>query len=153
MNQFWNKSGELKHAVIKEYLVRVAFVLISTINAIAFPDLGPLVSLVGAFSISLLNLIFPAIMEICLLYPPEYDYGRLKWKLIKDIILIIIGTFILVHGTYSSIREMIKDWGGTTSTAAPTTSEDTTETEALSPSAAPSQAPAFLRFLEDGFLS
>lgn len=78
MSHYWNKSGELKHAIIKELILRFVFVIVSTINAVAFSNLGPLLSLVGAFSISLLNLIFPAMIEMCLLYPPEYDYGRLK---------------------------------------------------------------------------
>ncbi|KAH8314648.1 hypothetical protein KR074_006493, partial [Drosophila pseudoananassae] len=147
MNQFWNRNGELKHAVFKEYIVRVVFVLISTINAAAFPNLGPLLSLVGAFTISLLNVIFPAIMEICLLYPPEYNYGKLKWKLIKDILLFLFGTFVLVLGTTSSINEMIRNWGGEKTTAEPTTVEDTTELGTTLAAAAPAPVPpAFLRF-------
>ncbi|KAH8262482.1 hypothetical protein KR026_008049, partial [Drosophila bipectinata] len=147
MNQFWNRNGDLQHAVLKEYIVRIIFVLISTINAAAFPKLGPLLTLVGAFTISLLNIIFPAFMEICLLFPAEYNYGMLKWKLVKDILLIIFGTFVLVLGSHSSIKEMINEWGEKT-TAEPTTTEVTTElgTTVVAP---PAQAPpAFLRFFE-----
>ncbi|KAH8262481.1 hypothetical protein KR026_008048, partial [Drosophila bipectinata] len=110
MTHYWNKSGELKHPIIKELIVRLIFVLVSTLNAAMAPDFGPLLSLVGAFTISLLNLIFPALIEICLLYPPEYTYGKYKWKLIKDIALMVIGTLILVNGTYEAIRDMFRAW-------------------------------------------
>ncbi|KAH8314649.1 hypothetical protein KR074_006494, partial [Drosophila pseudoananassae] len=110
MTHYWNKSGELKHALIKELIVRFLFVVISTVNALGAPDLGPLLALVGAFTISLLNLIFPALIEICLLYPPEYTYGKYKWKLIKDIALMLIGSIILVNGTYGAFRDIFQKW-------------------------------------------
>ncbi|KAH8305125.1 hypothetical protein KR059_009371 [Drosophila kikkawai] len=111
MTHYWNKHGKLKHAKVKETLLRILFVVVSTLNGVLAPHLGPLLSLVGAFTISLLNLIIPALMEICLYYPPEFSYGRLKWKLWKDIIIIIIGTIILVEGTYFAIVAMVKEYG------------------------------------------
>ncbi|KAH8305124.1 hypothetical protein KR059_009370, partial [Drosophila kikkawai] len=111
MTHYWNKNDELKHAKLKETAIRISFVILSTLNAVVAPNLGPLLSLVGAFTISLLNLIFPALMEICLYYPPEFNYGRWKWKLWKDIILIIVGTVILIEGTYFAIVAMVKEYG------------------------------------------
>ncbi|XP_070071696.1 glutamate transporter polyphemus-like isoform X2 [Drosophila takahashii] len=106
MTHFWNKSGDLKRAVLKEIILRIGFVLFATINGVAFPNLGPLLSLVGAFSLSLLNLVFPAFMEICLYYPAEFTYGRCKWKLVKDILMISLGLLILIQGTVFSIIDM-----------------------------------------------
>ncbi|XP_017020751.1 glutamate transporter polyphemus-like [Drosophila kikkawai] len=111
MTHYWNKNDELKHAKLKETAIRISFVILSTLNAVVAPNLGPLLSLVGAFTISLLNLIFPALIEICLYYPPEFNYGRWKWKLWKDIILIIVGTVILIEGTYFAIVAMVKEYG------------------------------------------
>ncbi|KAH8260452.1 hypothetical protein KR038_000349, partial [Drosophila bunnanda] len=111
MTHYWNKKGELKHAKLKETLVRICFVILTTINGVLAPNLGPLLSLVGALTISLLNLIFPALIEICLYYPPEYNYGKLKWKLWKDIILIVVGTIILVEGTFFAIMDIVKEYG------------------------------------------
>lgn len=111
MTHFWNKSGNLKRAVLKEIILRISFVLVATLNGVAFPDLGPLLSLVGALTLSLLNLVFPAFMEICLYYPDEYNYGRYKWKLVKDIIMIIFGALILIQGTIFSIIDMIVYYG------------------------------------------
>ncbi|XP_016941806.4 glutamate transporter polyphemus [Drosophila suzukii] len=158
MNHYWNKSGELKHAVLKESILRVAMVLLTTITGILAPNLGPLLSLVGALTISLLNLVFPALIEICLYYPPEYNYGKLKWKLVKDIFYVVIGLIILVQGTVFSIMNMIREWGGgqgaTTGGTDGTTTVDTTTIEnfttllttAIAATDEPTQEPA-LRFL------
>ncbi|KAH8268794.1 hypothetical protein KR018_007172, partial [Drosophila ironensis] len=121
MNQYWNKSGELEKAKIKETIIRLIFILLTTINAIAFPNLGPLLSFFGAFTISLLNLVFPALIEICLYYPPEFNYGPFRWKLVKDIFIAILGTIILIQGSAYSIIEMIKEYGGKETTKPPDT--------------------------------
>ncbi|XP_016988951.1 glutamate transporter polyphemus-like [Drosophila rhopaloa] len=111
MTHYWNKSGNLKRAKTKEIILRICFVLVATLNAIAFPGLGPLLALTGAFTISLLNLVFPALLEICLYYPEEFNYGRFKWKLVKDIIMMIFGVLILVQGTVFAIKDMIDFYG------------------------------------------
>ncbi|XP_030372912.1 glutamate transporter polyphemus-like [Scaptodrosophila lebanonensis] len=110
MNHYVLKDREVKNPHMIEYAVRFSFVVLNTLNALAFPNLGPLLALVGAFTISILNLIFPAIIEICLLYASTYGTG--KWKLWKDIALIIIGAAILVTGTYTAILDIIREYGG-----------------------------------------
>ncbi|XP_016955298.1 glutamate transporter polyphemus-like [Drosophila biarmipes] len=111
MTHFWNKRGDLKRAVLKEIILRIGFVVLATLNGVAFPDLGPLLALVGALTLSLLNLVFPAFMEICLNYPEGYSYGRYKWKLVKDIVMITFGVLILVQGTIFSIIDMVVYYG------------------------------------------
>ncbi|KAH8366845.1 hypothetical protein KR200_012145, partial [Drosophila serrata] len=113
MAHYWNKNGDLKHAKLKEILLRILFVILTTLNGVLAPHLGALLSLVGALTISLLNLIFPALIEICLYYPPEYSYGKLNWKLWKDIFLIIVGTIILIEGTTFASMAMITEYGYT----------------------------------------
>ncbi|EDW94061.1 glutamate transporter polyphemus isoform X1 [Drosophila yakuba] len=151
MNHFWNKSGELKNAVLKESILRVCTVLLICITGIIAPKLGPLLSLVGALTISLLNLVFPALIEICLYYPPEYNYGKLKWKLVKDIFYVIIGILILVQGTIFSIMDMISEWGGdetTTEGTTATTVKVTTTTGGMdtAPELASPEAPGLIFF-------
>lgn len=109
-NQFIAQNHNPKNPHMIEYIVRILFVLLCTINAIAFPNLGPMLALVGAFSISLLNIIFPCCIELCLLYGSSY--GKLRWRLIKDIMMIFIGLLILVYGTYTSIKDMVAEYGG-----------------------------------------
>ncbi|ALC44276.1 CG12943, partial [Drosophila busckii] len=99
---------ELEHPVRIEYILRVVFVFVCTLNAVAFPNLGPLLALIGAFSISLLNLVFPSCMDMCLWY--KYSYGKLKWILIKDIFILIIGMLILLLGSFVAILGIVKEY-------------------------------------------
>lgn len=110
-----------------EYIGRAIYLFVSTINAIAFPNLGPLLALVGAFSISLLNMIFPCIIELCLLY--HGSYGRLKWILWKDLVFMLFGWAVFFYGTYSAVVQMIAEYGGRSTPAASTVAESSTNAE------------------------
>jgi len=148
MNHFWNKNGDLPNAALKESILRACTVVLICITAIIAPNLGPLLSLVGALTISLLNLVFPALIEICLYYPPEYNYGKLKWVLVKDIFYVIVGILILVQGTVFSIKDMISEWGGgdTTTGGPETTAEETTANMSATLTTALTAAPPDARF-------
>lgn len=98
----------LKHPHRVEYILRTIFLFIVTINAIASPNLGPLLTLVGTFSISLLNIVFPCSIELCLLF--NDSYGRLKWILWKDAILILLGMIVFFYGSYGAILGIIKEY-------------------------------------------
>lgn len=99
---------EVKHPHRMEYIGRAIYLAVTTINAIAFPNLGPLLALVGAFSISLLNLIFPCMIELCLLY--HESYGSLKWILWKDIIMMLYGWIIFFYGSYTAVESMVSEY-------------------------------------------
>lgn len=73
--------------------------------AVAIPRLGLFISLFGALCLSVLGLAFPALMEICVLYPDKL--GRFNYILWKDIFLIIFGVLGLVIGTYTSVRDIV----------------------------------------------
>lgn len=60
------------------------------------PLQAPLVAFVGNLCTSMLCLVFPALMEICILYPS--DFGKYNFLLIKDIIVITIGLLSWVFG-------------------------------------------------------
>ncbi|KAH8302450.1 hypothetical protein KR044_006864, partial [Drosophila immigrans] len=117
------KRREIKNPIMIEYIVRICFVLVGTINGIAFPNLGPLLALVGTFSISLLNLIFPCCIELCLIY--NDSFGKFLWKLWKNIAIIVFGAIIFLYGSYDAIREMINEYF--TKSDDKTTEDDTTE--------------------------
>lgn len=74
--------------------------------AVAVPNLGPIISLIGAVSASTLALIFPAIIEIITFYPNRL--GKYSWMLWKDIGIIIIGILGFIFGAYASILELFK---------------------------------------------
>jgi len=73
--------------------------------AIAVPNLGPIISLVGAICFSTLGLFCPAVIENV----TYWDHG-LGWRLWKNIIVIIFALIALVTGTYASILEIISEY-------------------------------------------
>lgn len=94
--------------VIYQLLLRVVVTIFTFLVAAAVPELGLFISLFGAFCLSILGLAFPAIMELCVLYPDKL--GKLNWIMWKDIGLIIFALIGLVSGTYSSMLDIIKSF-------------------------------------------
>ncbi|XP_018059705.1 PREDICTED: proton-coupled amino acid transporter-like protein CG1139 isoform X2 [Atta colombica] len=95
--------------ILWEYACRTFVTLVTFILAIAIPRLGLFISLFGALCLSALGIAFPAIIEICVLWP-ENDFGPFKIMLIKNFLLIVFGLLGLVVGTYVSIVEIIKSF-------------------------------------------
>ncbi|XP_063373014.1 proton-coupled amino acid transporter-like protein CG1139 [Cydia amplana] len=103
----WNsckKKYQGPKARLLDYSLRVILVIIPVAMAVAVPELGPVISLVGALCLSLLAIVFPALIDLCLWYPD--NYGLLKYKLIRDIVIMLLGFFGLVSGVYTSILEI-----------------------------------------------
>lgn len=90
-------------------LLRLVTTIFTFLVAAAVPELGLFISLFGAFCLSILGLAFPAIMEICVLWPDQL--GKFKWIMFKDIGLIIFALVGLVSGTYSSLVSIIATFG------------------------------------------
>lgn len=76
----------------------------TVVLAAIVPNLGPIISLVGAVSSSTLALIFPPLIEIITFWP---KLGRNNWMLWKDIGIMIFGILGFVFGTYASIMEIL----------------------------------------------
>lgn len=91
--------------------------IVSVVLAISIPRLGLFISLFGALCLSVLGIAFPAIIEICVLWP-ENDFGPCKFMLIKNILLIVFGLLGLVVGTYVSIVDIVKSFEWTPSSIA-----------------------------------
>uniref|UniRef100_A0A1Y1NIZ6 Amino acid transporter transmembrane domain-containing protein n=4 Tax=Photinus pyralis TaxID=7054 RepID=A0A1Y1NIZ6_PHOPY len=96
-----------KRPWVCEYLLRVVTVLVTFVLALFVPMLGHFISLFGAFCLSALGIAFPAIMEICVLWPDRLGYRR--WVLYKDLVLILIGILGLLSGSYSCISEIVRE--------------------------------------------
>lgn len=79
--------------------------------AVVVPNLAALTELEGAFSLCNLNLICPALIDMFINY--EIGYGRLHWKLIRDIALIIIGIIFGIVGCTVAMRQLLEDLKGT----------------------------------------
>ncbi|XP_012272958.1 proton-coupled amino acid transporter-like protein CG1139 [Orussus abietinus] len=91
-----------------EYVCRTVVTLATFVLAIAIPRLGLFISLFGALCLSALGIAFPAIIEICVLWPDKF--GPLRVILIKNVLLIIFGILGLIIGTYVSLVDIIKSF-------------------------------------------
>ena len=88
----------------------------AAVFALAIPDLGDLISLIGAVASSALALLFPALLEILTFWP---DRGQRKflWVLpwpvwvVKDCLILLLGIAGLVLGSYASIANIIVNIG------------------------------------------
>lgn len=76
------------------------------IAAASLPKLEQVIGLEGAFFYSFLGLIAPSLMELIFCW--ERGLGKFNYILIKDVILIVFGGFVLVTGVMQSVREIIR---------------------------------------------
>lgn len=100
----------------------------TVILAIYVPLLALFISLFGALCLSVLGIAFPAVMEICVLYP-----DKLGWcynVVLRNIVLILIGMFALITGTHKSMTDIINSIRNVTEVA---TTNLTTITTTISP--------------------
>ncbi|XP_004518973.1 proton-coupled amino acid transporter-like protein CG1139 [Ceratitis capitata] len=109
----WNKylSKRVKNKsrhVLYELLIRATIVLLTFCFAVAIPDLSLFLSLVGSFCLSILGLIFPALLQICVQYGG--GYGVWKLMLVKNLLLMAFGIFGGVVGSYVSIVQIIDNY-------------------------------------------
>jgi len=89
--------------------MRTALVCLTCICAIAIPNLGDYISLVGAVSSSVLALIFPAIIDLLVFH--EDDEGRrMSWLCcMKNYFIILFGFVGFVAGTIVSVQQIYID--------------------------------------------
>ncbi|KAJ8737634.1 hypothetical protein PYW08_000229 [Mythimna loreyi] len=92
---------------LAEYSIRIALVMLTLGTAIAMPNLGPFISLVGAVCLSFLGLIFPAVIETVTFWDRPNGLGRFNWVLWKNMFLISFGILGFLTGSYVSILDII----------------------------------------------
>lgn len=97
------RTEKSKH--LGEYALRTGLVFLTFALAIAIPNLGAVISLVGAFSSSALALIFPPLIEIITFWPDKL--GRFSWVFWKDIAIVIFGLVGFAIGSYVSILNVM----------------------------------------------
>ncbi|XP_031342102.1 proton-coupled amino acid transporter-like protein pathetic isoform X2 [Photinus pyralis] len=88
-----------------EYACRTVLVIITFLLATAIPNIGSVISLVGAVSSSALALIFPPLIEIVTFYPNKL--GKNNWILWKDIFIMLFGFVGFLFGSYVSILNIV----------------------------------------------
>lgn len=95
--------------LLGEYLVRMLMVIFTVGVAIAIPNLGPFISLVGAVCLSTLGLMFPSVIELVTVWEQENGLGACYWRLWKNVAIILFGVLGFITGTYVSIQEIIEE--------------------------------------------
>lgn len=103
LSKVWEESD---YKIYYEFAVRILIVLITSAVAAAIPFIGLFISLVGALCISVLGIMCPALMEICVLYKDNLSV----LTVIKNLFFIVVGIVGLVVGTYTSVRDIIAEY-------------------------------------------
>ncbi|XP_055705064.1 proton-coupled amino acid transporter-like protein CG1139 isoform X1 [Phlebotomus papatasi] len=96
-----------QHQQYAEHSFRIGLVFFTFILAAIIPNLGGVISLVGAMSSSMLALIFPPLIEIVTFWPS--DLGRYYWILWKDLTIMIFGICGFFFGTYTSLWQLLNE--------------------------------------------
>ncbi|KAJ0179448.1 hypothetical protein K1T71_005160 [Dendrolimus kikuchii] len=95
-----------KYHNIGQIIMRAFFATLTVAAAAVLPRLDQVIGLEGAFFYSFLGLIAPSVMDLTFRW--ERGLGKFKWILIKDVVLVVFGTFVLIAGVTQSIREIIR---------------------------------------------
>lgn len=80
--------------------------VLTVLIAVAVPQLGPFISLIGAVCLSTLGLMCPAIIELVVCWE-EPGLGRFNWRLIVNMFLVSFGILGFVLGSYVSIVDIM----------------------------------------------
>lgn len=114
MEIIWKNAKQYfgSRRLLGEYFLRILLVIFTVCVAIAIPNLGPFISLVGAVCLSTLGLMFPSVIELVTVWEQENGLGKWNWRLWKNIAIISFGVLGFLTGTYVSIQEILEGkWG------------------------------------------
>lgn len=94
--------------------MRVIMVLGTIVVALAVPNLGPIISLIGALFFSILGLFIPAVVDSATNWVEGGGACRTNvWLASKNGLLITVSLLSVVAGTYSSVLDIIKAYSST----------------------------------------
>merc|ERR1712228_607290 len=100
-----------KWIAVYEFLFRSLLITLTFSLASIIPHLGPFISLIGAFASVALALLFPVIIDTVVKLPTD-DFGKFRWKLVKNVGIFVFGFIGFVAGTFCSIRDVISAFQG-----------------------------------------
>uniref|UniRef100_A0A182KFZ4 Amino acid transporter transmembrane domain-containing protein n=1 Tax=Anopheles christyi TaxID=43041 RepID=A0A182KFZ4_9DIPT len=86
--------------------LRLAMLGVNIAAACGIPHLGTFMGLLGAVLNPILALWIPIVVDTVYRWPN--DFGRLRWRLVKNFALSCFGLFLLVTGTISSVKNIIE---------------------------------------------
>ncbi|XP_068624509.1 proton-coupled amino acid transporter-like protein pathetic [Battus philenor] len=103
---YLSKKHNPKRHWLWERVYRAIFIVAITSIAIAFPNIGNLMGLLGAFCLSNMGFIFPALIELLIIWE-DPGLGRFKWRLWKNIFVLTVGVLLFIAGTYSNLKGLV----------------------------------------------
>uniref|UniRef100_A0A2A4K6B7 Amino acid transporter transmembrane domain-containing protein n=1 Tax=Heliothis virescens TaxID=7102 RepID=A0A2A4K6B7_HELVI len=89
-----------------ERVYRAIIVICITATSIAFPNIGNLMGLIGAFCLSNMGFIFPAIIDLLVVWEHP-GLGTANWRLYKNILILIAGIILFVSGTFFNAKALL----------------------------------------------
>ena len=93
-------------------MLNINFFLILATLALSIPNLGDLITLVGALACSALALVFPALIHVLTFWkqPNKRCVGCLPkpFWIVKDVAIIFLGVAGFLFGTFASFYRVIK---------------------------------------------
>lgn len=103
----WNgiKERFQKKPMLANYILRTSMVTGAVLLAVAVPNIGPFISLIGAFCFSILGLLMPALIEIVTYW--DTGFGPGNWVAVKNVIICIISIMALLFGSRSAIMKIV----------------------------------------------
>ncbi|XP_014243772.1 proton-coupled amino acid transporter-like protein CG1139 [Cimex lectularius] len=107
-NTWLKKHIDESKQLMWEYILRILVVIATLLLAAAIPRLGLFISLFGALCLSVLGLIFPAVIELCTLWPDQL--GKYNWIIWKDVLLVIFGFVGLICGTGITLIDIVNSF-------------------------------------------
>lgn len=96
---------------VSEIGIRTGIMILMAVLAIIVPDLEPFISLVGAVFFGSLGILVPAFIEIVFLQA-HGGFGSLKWKLWKNVFLMIFAGIAMFAGAFVSIKDIVETYTG-----------------------------------------
>ncbi|XP_065091968.1 proton-coupled amino acid transporter-like protein CG1139 [Ochlerotatus camptorhynchus] len=108
MEILWRKIGHKipeRRQNVAQVGIRLAIVIAMMGLALTVPQLEPFIGFVGSIGSATLALVTPIVLDTVFRWPS--DFGWMRWRLLKNIVLGGFGLFILGVGTYFSLLDII----------------------------------------------
>jgi len=80
----------------------------TVVLAATIPHLDLMISLVGTLSSSAIALVFPPLLEIVTYWNEPAQYGRCRWRVGKDILIMLFGILGFFIGTITTLVSIVQ---------------------------------------------
>lgn len=108
MDIIWNniksKTPQEKQNLVQIIMRTIFVTVIVGVGAAAGHHLDALIDLVGALFLATLGLVMPSFLDLIVKWK---KWGRWNWILYKDLLLLFIGLFGVISGSYNALKNFV----------------------------------------------